>query len=872
MLCDVLSELYENIKNNEIVLKDEHDSIQSDMVNDTTIPAKKRASLFQLESQKMVKRTLELIKRQPSNTSQLHMPDNSSIDINDKSVIDRLFYSASDSDIIAIKLMFDDLWKTSLAAFSQQLEFTSDMEFVHQCLLGYEYGIRISNAFDIELSRTAFVMSLKKLTLLGSNTRDIQYKNIEAIKLLLSICISEGNYMRELWYELLLCVSEVDRLQLVYKSTQKNTIDVFNNNQQSQSNKLSDNNNNQLTVTQQRDTTNATTLHAIDSNTIDRIFIQSQLLDDDAIVDFVDALRRVSQYELSQQPPRVFSLQKIVEITYYNMSRIRYVWKNIWKILSDFFNTAGIHNNTQISMYAIDSLKQLALKFFERDELSNYAYQAEFFKPFQYIILNTNNTNTSILIISMLDRMIQSRHLNIRSGWKGLFNVLSAAGQQSTLPVVNTGMEVVDLIMNKYFTYICELDISTIGDCINCLVSYGCNQYFSHVNIKAMSHLQTCANFLAEHQSFDTQHHNNTTAKDNTTISHSGSISNNVASLNDASRLKSWFLVLTGLSRMVQDVRLDVRSVALTTLFTILHNNGTLFTSDTWRAIFHGVIFPIFDDIKHSRDAHLRLAAQVQQAQQQLKLSGIDYNDTTNKQSQSKQSSPAASPQPSPQIQQRTKLLTSPLQRKPLSSTALHTPALSRIPSRTSPAQPIQSISSTLHVDAGWLQTTCYTALSTLIELFHTYHNTIAFMLPEMLDLIASCIDQDSEDLGRIGIKCLIELLNRTGQLFNINEWNIVIDSLNMIIKRTLPQILLSNQLRQQLGLTSITHNNVVSPETINSHNRNNSTVNELSCNGTTSNNPISRSPSTTATSSQPRSSTNAHTSKLPLQIEWLCG
>ena len=50
----------------------------------------------------------------------------------------------------------------------------------------------------------------------------------------------------------------------------------------------------------------------------------SGLLDSNAIVDFVRALSRVAQEELRPvAAPRVYSLTKIVEISHFNMSRIR---------------------------------------------------------------------------------------------------------------------------------------------------------------------------------------------------------------------------------------------------------------------------------------------------------------------------------------------------------------------------------------------------------------------------------------------------------------------------------------------------------------------------------------------------------------------
>ena len=71
---------------------------------------------------------------------------------------------------------------------------------------------------------------------------------------------------------------------------------------------------------------------------VDRIFTGSVRLDGNAIVEFVRWLCLVSADELSSNPPRMFSLQKIVEISYYNMGRIRLQWTKIWNVIGEHFN------------------------------------------------------------------------------------------------------------------------------------------------------------------------------------------------------------------------------------------------------------------------------------------------------------------------------------------------------------------------------------------------------------------------------------------------------------------------------------------------------------------------------------------------------
>lgn len=103
---------------------------------------------------------------------------------------------------------------------------------------------------------------------------------------------------------------------------------------------------------------------------------------------FVEALVHVSMDELHSQPPRMFCLLKVVEISYYNMGRIRLQWSRIWKLLGEYFNYVGSHQSTDISFFAVDSLRQLSMKFLEKGEFANFRFQKDFLKPFEIIMKN----------------------------------------------------------------------------------------------------------------------------------------------------------------------------------------------------------------------------------------------------------------------------------------------------------------------------------------------------------------------------------------------------------------------------------------------------------------------------------------------------
>jgi brefeldin A-inhibited guanine nucleotide-exchange protein len=105
------------------------------------------------------------------------------------------------------------------------------------------------------------------------------------------------------------------------------------------------------------------------------------------------------------------------------MNRIRLVWSSIWHVLSDFFVTIGCSGNLSIAIFAMDSLRQLSMKFLEREELANYNFQNEFMKPFVIVMRKSSAVEIRELIIRCVSQMVLSRVNNVKSGWKSMFMV-----------------------------------------------------------------------------------------------------------------------------------------------------------------------------------------------------------------------------------------------------------------------------------------------------------------------------------------------------------------------------------------------------------------------------------------------------------------
>jgi brefeldin A-inhibited guanine nucleotide-exchange protein len=112
------------------------------------------------------------------------------------------------------------------------------------------------------------------------------------------------------------------------------------------------------------------------------------------------------------------------------MTRVRFEWTNIWQVLGAHFNEVGCHTNTNVVYFALNSLRQLSMKFMEIEELPGFKFQKDFLKPFEHIINNATVVSVKDMVLRCLIQMIQARGENIRSGWKTMFGVFTVAARE----------------------------------------------------------------------------------------------------------------------------------------------------------------------------------------------------------------------------------------------------------------------------------------------------------------------------------------------------------------------------------------------------------------------------------------------------------
>ncbi|RMY80761.1 hypothetical protein D0864_08538 [Hortaea werneckii] len=501
--------------------------------------------------------------------------------------------------------MFEVTWMSFLTALSGSAQETQNLETIHLCMSGQKLAIRVACLFDLEDPRQAFVSSLASSTNLY-NLSEMRAKNVEALRALLEVAQTEGNMLKESWRDVLTCISQLDRFQLISSGVEEGAVpDMLRaSNTGNQMNGAASRKSVQLQRRQMSRTPtsgsyaaevaeearNADTVRAVD-----RIFTSTAVLSGDAIVHFVRALTQVSWQEIQSSgqsdSPRTYSLQKLVEISGYNMLRVRFEWTNIWQVLGQHFIDVGCHNNTHVVFFALNSLRQLSMRFLEIEELPGFKFQKDFLKPFELILSNASQVAVKDMVLRCLIQMIQAKGDMIRSGWRTMFGVFTVAAREHYESIVHLAFDNVTSVYNNRFGVV--ISQGALADLVVCLTEFSKNMKFQKKSLQAIETLRSSVPKMLRtpecplSQKVDVQ-------KDAPTAEGLPKQPSR-----QTQEEQYWFPVLFAFHDVLMTGEdLEVRSRALNYLFEILTKYGGGFPRDFWDTLWRQLLYPIFMVLK----------------------------------------------------------------------------------------------------------------------------------------------------------------------------------------------------------------------------------------------------------------------------------
>ncbi|KAG0261591.1 Brefeldin A-inhibited guanine nucleotide-exchange protein 2 [Mortierella polycephala] len=604
---EYLAEIFHNISTSEIVLEEEQarEATKTNAAAAGTI--KQRQELYDMAISQMQKNARALLAGNEGRVKSTAAWRNAT----HAEHVKPMFAVACWPAMATLSLAFEEAVDPSIFANKTEprtREFAAiNAEAIELCLRGITNAIRIASIFHMEVERDAFISSLAKLT--GMNhVSEMQPKNVLAIRTLLKVANTMGEYLDGNWNLVLKTISAMEQLQLIPRGGRVSTEGFNGVDYQHTNSGGSPGNGVGPPQTPQASSRRKASLSAMMNEfqsqdtiiAIDKIFANSTSLSGDAIVHLFKSICAVSLDEVdgSRNAPRMYMLQRIVEIADYNMVRIRFEWTQIWRILQSYFNAVGCSSNANVSTFAIDSLRQLAMKFLARDELAHFNTQNELLRPFEHIYKNNPSSVIHDLIIQSLRQMITARASNIRSGWKPMFGVFGRTATHGNGALVEHAFGIVQMIYENSF----EVIETSFVDYVNCLVEF-CFNYDEDVVNGAMILLKKCARGLwlearAAAAAKEETAEEPQSRQEKRLVLEDGKETSVVEEDEDLFFLK-WFPIVYGLSRVVIDSELpNVRSKALVNLFEILNGSGEIFESQYWSKIYRVVLMPIFEDLK----------------------------------------------------------------------------------------------------------------------------------------------------------------------------------------------------------------------------------------------------------------------------------
>ncbi|TIA21698.1 hypothetical protein D6C81_03730 [Aureobasidium pullulans] len=498
--------------------------------------------------------------------------------------------------------MFEVTWMSFLTALSGGTQETNNIERVRLCMEGQKLAIRICCLFDLTDPRQAFIASLARFTNLY-NLSEMKAKNIEALKAVLDVAQNEGNLLKDSWRDILTCISQLDRFQLI--STGVNEGDVpdmlrshssaTNPNRKSLGVPPRNRNRNSVSGIVYQPDIAEESRSADMVRSVDRIFTNTANLSGDAIVHFVKALAQVSWQEIqssgNSESPRTYSLQKLVEVSGYNMTRVRFEWTSIWQVLGEHFIQVGCHNNTNVVYFALNSLRQLSMRFMEIEELPGFKFQKDFLKPFEHILSNATQVPVKDMVLRCLIQMIQARGDNIRSGWKTMFGVFTVAAREPYESIVNLAYDNVTQVYNDRFAVV--ITQGAFADLIVCLTEFSKNHKFQKKSLQAIEMLKSSVGKMLRTPECPLSV-KASTVKDAPTAEGMPK-----QPTRQTQEEQFWFPVLFAFHDVLMTGDdLEVRSRALNYLFETLTRYGGDFPREFWDTLWRQLLYPIFMVLK----------------------------------------------------------------------------------------------------------------------------------------------------------------------------------------------------------------------------------------------------------------------------------
>ena len=358
----------------------------------------------------------------------------------------------------------ESIWSPLLAVFSVVIEQSNDENLYQLCIDGITKTIKILSFINLDLAKDALIKGLCNLTNLFQ-FKEIKDKNIECLKKIFELSLKDGNsYFKNSWKIVLKIINKLDSLLTVKSMPKSERENYFQSLKIKRKKSLIIENDFDI------EKNNIEFINKITSEDYEKIFLKSEKMNDDSILDFINSLCELSIEDIILNN-RYFLLHKLIEVTELCMNRNYLIWLKIWEKVSKILIEISLNDNQEISEKGIDCLRQLSKKYLEYK--NNNDFQIELLRPFRIIFqksdINTNeNKRKEFAIVCFINLIQNDGKYIVERGWKKIIELIKIISKEKDEELKKQSFDFLKWCINNYL----KKNINLYNDITNCLVSY----------------------------------------------------------------------------------------------------------------------------------------------------------------------------------------------------------------------------------------------------------------------------------------------------------------------------------------------------------------------------------------------------------------
>lgn len=344
--------------------------------------------------------------------------------------------------------MYHSVWGGIMGALTMSFEETDNEKIIDMCLQGFSLSMHLASHCYVEDALATIVDSFAKFTRLETTSTSLKTKNFLCTSALIHCAIEDIKYLKGAWT---IVLGEISALE-----------------------KMKDNAN-----------------VVCDMKVTEPLFTKTGQLDRESIMDFIQAMIEISKRELTEDPPRIFTLLKFADVAFYNMSRPMYIWNEIWNYIGDFLYQEGCSSEKTINTTAVDIIRQLSSNFLPLKEMTQFHFQQHFLEPFDKIFERQQRPYIKELILSCIEILCSRYATVLHSGWNVFLRILKFSSMDSD-ELKKQAFEILEMIIMQLL----DSAKDVLPHLMIVLASFVKNDHSDTIASQATAHFSLIANAI----------------------------------------------------------------------------------------------------------------------------------------------------------------------------------------------------------------------------------------------------------------------------------------------------------------------------------------------------------------------------------------